>query len=236
MTSREMEVRILVRLGIGAAIAFTFLMGIAVPKGASAGAYKCEDRFLDDIDEMQLRAMALRVVPKEVHLDEVAPCRNPDSAHAWISTKKKRSSEGVQQWYEFTCRRNAQPWICDNPEFRQSVSATVILGSLRHLIALSFDKDISANRARLLGQKALEIYSNPTGPLSECESDVLTKPSSVDFRNGPLPPADKAIDVRVSHEDLSDSVWLPDVSTEIHFSTSTDAPEATCASTVIVLA
>jgi hypothetical protein len=77
----------LASFGIGAALAVIVLLSVAVPKAASAGAYKCEENFLDGIDEMQLRAAALKVLPKSVHLDVVGPCRNPDSAHAWISTK-----------------------------------------------------------------------------------------------------------------------------------------------------
>jgi hypothetical protein len=91
----------LVWFGIGTAFALAVLFGAAVPKSASAGAFKCENRWLYEGDEMALRVAALKVLPKSTHLEEVAPCRNPDSAHAWISTKKGTSKEGVQQWYEF---------------------------------------------------------------------------------------------------------------------------------------
>jgi hypothetical protein len=122
--------------GIGAALALAVPFGVAVPTIASAGAFKCEDRFLDSIDEMQLRTAALEVLPKAADLDELGPCRNPDSAHARISTKKIQTVEGVQQWYEFTCSRHAQPWRCDPPEFKQAISLSMTVGVLAQLAQL----------------------------------------------------------------------------------------------------
>jgi hypothetical protein len=42
-------------LGAGVAAALAFLVGVALPQSASAGAFKCEDRVFDAIDEMRLR-------------------------------------------------------------------------------------------------------------------------------------------------------------------------------------
>jgi hypothetical protein len=239
MTSLGITVRTLAGFGIGAALAVAILLGLAVPESASAGAYKCEDRFLEVIDEMQLRAAALKVLPKSVHLDKVGPCRNPDSAHARISTKKVLSIEGVQQWYEFTCWRVAQPWKCDPPEFKQLIAYTSAVRGIRRRVALSFDRDVSLARARVLSQRALEIYADPAILLSECEIGGIKRADLVDLRNGPLPSTNKLIDVRVSHEGLGDSAWLPDVSLSIQFSTTTDGAgnaEEMCWNQVIVTA
>jgi len=182
-----MTTRTLTSLGIGAALILAVLLGVGVPGSASAGAYKCEDRFLDDIDEMQLRAAALRVLPKSTHLDAVVPCRNPDSAHARISTKRVASIEGVQQWYEFTCSRESQPWRCDPPEFKQAITYSLKVGGVSRVVALSFGKEFSLSRAQSLSQKALEIYTDPTVRLPECEIGGVKRPDLVDLRNGELP-------------------------------------------------
>lgn len=69
-----------------------------------------ENWWLYEDDEMALRVAALKVLPKSVHIDDVAPCRNPHSAHAWISTKRGTSKEGIQQWYELKMPSGA--WQC----------------------------------------------------------------------------------------------------------------------------
>lgn len=212
-----MIVRTLAGLGTGIAPALAILLGMAVPGVASAGVYKCEDRFLDAIDEMQLRSAALKVLPKAVHLDEVAPCRNPDSAHARISTKKIQTVEGVQQWYEFTCRREAQPWKCDAPEFNQSITLSLDVNSVSRLVALSFDGSVSLARARVLSQEALEIYLDRTVRLPQCEIGGVKKSDLVDLRHGNLPAAEAPIDVNVNREETAEVVWLRDVDVEIQF-------------------
>lgn len=65
-------------LWIGAAFALAVLLAVVVPGIASAGAFKCENWWLYEDDEMRLRAAALKALPKHAHLDEVGPCRNPD--------------------------------------------------------------------------------------------------------------------------------------------------------------
>jgi hypothetical protein len=238
MARQGMSVSSLGSVGIGAAIALAVLLEVALSKSASAGAYKCEDRFLDDLDEMQVRAAALRVLQKSTHLDSVVPCRNPDSAHARIFTKKILSIEGVQQWYEFTCFREAQPWKCDPPEFNQSITFALEVNGVSRLVALSFDEHFSLARARVLSQKALEIYMNPTLRLPQCELGGVKKPDLVDLRNGNLPTADAPIDVNVNHEETAEAVWLRDVDVEIQFPPVTDGSDAVqlCWNDIIVTA
>jgi hypothetical protein len=51
MTRRRMPIQGLAIFRIGAALALAVLFGGSVPTKASAGAFKCQDRFLDSIDE-----------------------------------------------------------------------------------------------------------------------------------------------------------------------------------------
>jgi hypothetical protein len=214
----------LVHLGIGVAITLAVLLGVAMPGVAQAGMRKCEDHFLDADDEMQLRAAALKVLPKSVHLDEVGACRNPRSADAWISTRKSTSIEGVQQWYEFTCSRMSQPWKCDPPEFKQSFAMSVKVAGVLHSVELSFGKESSLERARVLATRAIEVYFDPTSLLPACgvrdlnEADRLRAQS----RLSPLPLGGDAIHVSVSNE-AKDSVALDDVDVKIDFRPSADA-------------
>jgi hypothetical protein len=233
-----MSRRLWVCFGAGVVAALAFLLAVAVPQSAFAGAYKCEDRFLNDVDEMLLRAAALRILPKSTHLDSVVPCRNPDSAHARISTKKIISIEGVQQWYEFTCSREEQPWKCDPPEFNQSITFALEVNGVSRLVALSFDEHFSLARAQVLSQKALEIYVNPKLRLPQCELGGVKKPDLVDLRNGNLPAADAAIDVNVNHEQTAEAVWLRDVDVEIQFPPATNESNAAelCWNDIIVTA
>jgi len=129
--------------------ALAVLLGVAVPEISQAGMRKCEDHFLDADDDMRLRAAALKVLPKSAHLDEVGASRNPRRADAWISTKRVTSTEQVQQWYELTCSRKAQPWKCDAPEFKESLAMSVKVAGVSHLVELSFGKE-SSQEARVL--------------------------------------------------------------------------------------
>jgi hypothetical protein len=135
------------------------------------------------------------------------------------------SIEGVRQWYEFTCYRNAQPWRCDLPEFKQSISYDLTVKGVRRQVALSFDRDVPLNRARQLAQRALEIYADSSVLLSQCEIGGVKRPELVDLRNGSLPLSHESTEVRVSHEGLGDSAWLPDVSLSIQFSAMTDGAD-----------
>jgi hypothetical protein len=83
---------------------------------------KCQDQFFDAIDEMQLRAAAIKVLPKSVRVVVGSACRNPTWARAFIETQNNLTSDGIQQWHEFVCTRNAQPWKCDPPEFKNRIS------------------------------------------------------------------------------------------------------------------
>jgi hypothetical protein len=231
MIRRGMTAGSLACFGGSAAIAVVILLGVAVPGVGHAGMRKCEDHFLDADDEMRLRAAALKVLPKSVHLDEVGACPNPRNAYASISTKKGTSIEGVQQWYEFPCSRKAQPWQCDAPELKQSFAMSVKVAGASHLVELSFGKEFSLERARALASRAIEAYLDPTSQLPSCgvrsleEAYRLRAQSSLN----PLPSGEKAIHVSVSNA-AEDSVALDDVNVRIDFRSSADAAgsEAAC--------
>jgi hypothetical protein len=199
----------LVGLVRGATLTVAVLFGLTAPRVVHAGMRKCEDHFLDADDDMRLREAALKVLPKSAHLDEVGACRNPRSADAWISTKKGTSSEGVQQWYEFTCSRKAQPWRCEPPEFKETFAMSVNVAGVSHLVELSFGKESSLECARVLASRAIEAYLDPTSLLPSCgvrdlnDSDRLRAQSSLSA----LPSGENAIHASLPN-DAKDSVTL----------------------------
>ena len=83
-------------------------------------------------------------------------------------------------------------------------------------IALSFDKDTTLDRARMLASRAIEIYMDPTSRLPECASGKLNDSKLVDLRRDNLPPTETGpIQVSVSRNDRGEAVWLHDVDVEI---------------------
>jgi hypothetical protein len=218
VTRYRMSCGSLVCFGIGAAFGLAVLLGVAVPGVGHAGMRKCEDHFLDADDDMRLRAAMLRVLPKSVHLDQVGACRNPRSAYAWISTKKGTSIEGVQQWYEFTCSRKAQPWQCDAPELKQLFNMPSVVDGSAHEIELAFDKEIALDRAVNLANAALRVYGNPDAKLPFCNSQVAEESDWIKFRPRLRMPAGK-ISIQISADDgkTTQTVWLNDVDVALEF-------------------
>lgn len=215
-----------------------FILAEAAGSGvARAQVLKCENDWLHKYDDMALRAAALKVLPKSVHLGAIRACRNPDWAYGFIETRKKLAPEGVEQWYKFTCRREAQIWKCDVPEFKQLFATSVVVSGVAHPIELSFDKESSLERARALASRAIEAYLDPTSLLPACgvsdlnESDRLRAHSSL----SPLPNLN-AIHITVSSP-AKDSVTLDDVNVSIDFRPNGTAAEyeAVCWGQLIVV-
>jgi hypothetical protein len=208
----------LVGIGCGAALTVAVLFGLAAPGVGQAGMRKCEDHFLDADDDMQLRAAALKVLPKSAHLDEVGACRNPRSAYASISTKKGTSIEGVRQWYELTCSRKAQPWKCDPPELKQQFNMQSVVDGSAHEIELAFDKDITLDRAVNLANAALRIYENPDAKLPFCNSQAAEESDWTKFRpHLRMPAATISIQISADSGKTTQTVWLNDVDVAIEF-------------------
>jgi hypothetical protein len=230
----------LVGIGCGAALTVAVLFGLAAPGVGQAGMRKCEDHFLDADDDMQLRAAALKVLPKSAHLDEVGACRNPRSAYASISTKKGTSIEGVRQWYELTCSRKAQPWKCDPPELKQLFHMLTVVDGSSHPIELSFSEGTTLGRARMLFDAALAIYDNPDAKLPFCNG---TEPHESDWAT--FRPRTKVADGTVSVEISQDNertiqvVWLNGIGVAIDFPLRPDDPtnaSASCWGVIIIVA
>jgi hypothetical protein len=218
LAMRRRGTTVLAGLGIGIALAVALLLGVAAPEIAQAGMRKCEDHFLDADDDMRLRAAALKVLPKSVHLDEVGACWNPRNAYAWISTKKGTSIEGVQQWYEFPCSRKAQPWRCDPPEFKQLTTVSLRGGDITQHVTLSFDQQTSLERAKLLAVRALTIYADPTARLPSCLSDDSKDERSLTLHWQYRHPVESdPVHVSVSRNEKIDTASLDDVSVNIGF-------------------
>lgn len=206
-------------IGVASSIVSLILFAtLLAPGTAVAGAFKCDSHWLYEDDEDQLRATAEAALPKSARLETVAPCRYLNSAHAWISTRKATSAEGVQQWWEITCWRRALRWQCDPPEFNQLILLSLAVEGGDRQTALSFNKDTTLDRARVLATRAIDIYVDPTSRLPECASGKLNDSKLVDLRRDNLPPTDKGpIQASVSRDARGESVWLHDVDVEIAF-------------------
>jgi hypothetical protein len=234
-----MPIGTLASLWIGAALAVAVLLGVGVSGGASAGAYKCEDRFLDDIDEMQLRAAALRVLPKSTHLDAVNPCRNPDSAHARISTKRVASIEGVQQWYELTCLREARSWRCDPPESNKAFQTRLVLEGSSHEVNLAFNGEMSLDRALKLANVALKAYQ-PSAALLFCGDKESNQADTKDlWSHSPMPAGKVTIQISADTGSATETVWLTDAGVTMDFAIQPNQeiePIATCWNVEVIVA
>ena len=132
MIGRRSPSHWLVCFSVTVAVATIVLLVVAVPGVGYAQALKCERDWLEKDDEMTLRAAALKVLPKSVDMVITRGCRTADWTYGFIETQKNITGEGVQQWYEFTCRRKRQPWICDPPEFKQFISTSIVVGTVSH--------------------------------------------------------------------------------------------------------
>jgi hypothetical protein len=233
-----MAFRTLSYFGIGAAIALAVVLGIAAPGVGHAGMLKCEDHFLEDIDEMQLRAAAIKVLPRSVHIVVTGACRNPGWAYGFIETKKTTTPEGVRQWYELICRRMAQPWQCEPPEFKQLFVIEASIGGVLHPVELSFGKDTSLELARVLAPRAIDVYAESDSRLPSCgvsepkESDLLR----AKHNHQSLPAGKEVVHVSVA-DDPKLSVTLDDVDVAIDFKSPGHARglEAVCWWDVIVV-
>jgi hypothetical protein len=190
----------------------------AVPGRAIAGTFKCESRSLSPDDEGSLRAKARAVLPKPARIEVLAPCRNPNSAHAWISTRRTTTSEGVQQWWEFSCQRETLIWGCDPPEFKQFYEMQLRVDDQLRDIELNFDKNTPLSEAQSQASKALALYVDPSVRLAECDSGSLKDSEWIKTRErNPLPRNDKSIKVTVSLDAGAHSVMLDDIDVEIRF-------------------
>jgi hypothetical protein len=208
----------LVGIGCGAALTVAVLCGLTAPRVGQAGMRKCEDHFLDADDDMRLRAAALKALPKSAHLDEVGACRNPRNAYGWISTKKRASIEGVQQWYEVTCSRKAQPWQCDPPVLKQLFNMQSVVDGSAHEIELAFNKEIALDRAVNLANAALRIYGNPDAKPAFCNSQAAEESDWIKFRPHLMMPAGK-ISIQITADDrkTTQTLWLNDVDVALEF-------------------
>ena len=225
--------------GIGAAFTLSVLLGVAVPAIASAGAYKCENWWLYKDDEMALRAAALKVLPKSVRLDEVGPCRNPRSAHAFISTRKTIAADGASHWWQFNCRRDAWYWHCDSPQSNKAFQTHWVVDGTSHEIDLDFDGEMSLDRALKLADVALKIYQNPSAKLSSCGNGESRVSDWEKYRPSQMPADKILILIGVDEEKGTQTVLLNDVAVAIEFALRPDeeaGPVASCWAIEIIVA
>jgi hypothetical protein len=157
-------------------------------------------------------------LPKSARIEVLAPCRNPESAHALISTRKTVSKEGVRQWWEFTCRRDRRIWKCDAPELKQLFNMQSLVDGSAHEVELSFDKTITLDRAVNLAHAALKIYENPDAELPFCNSRAAQKSDWKQFRpHLSMPAGTISIQISVDDGKTTQTVWLNDIAVAIDF-------------------
>jgi hypothetical protein len=209
--------------GAWAVSAVAICLGCVVARGSvSAAELTCASRTLSGADEQRLRAAARTVLPKPAELSVLTPCKNPTWALGSIATRKVTTAEGVEQWWEFICRRETLPWTCDKPEFKQFIELSLELEGRSRKIELSFDAQTTLGGARVLAARALAIYADPNLRLPGCERGGHKDPGLLDLRRGhQLPSGTDAIHIGVSRAERADIVWLEDVSVDIEFNDET---------------
>jgi hypothetical protein len=180
---------------------------------------RCESRWLPRDDETRLLVAATAVLPSSVEPHVSGRCRNPDGARAWISTHPIKTPQDVRQWWQFTCRREKRDWECDQPEFNQLVDIKLVVGGTRRHVELSFDKDVSLDRAQSLSSEALALYADPRSRLHWCSENIpLDSDWETVRRRNPLPAGNRPIRINVYFDGDVGAVAFTDVRVEVRLS------------------
>jgi hypothetical protein len=199
--------------------------GVLLASPATAQMLKCERHSLADEDARALQSVARHLLLSAASIESLGPCRNPNSAHAWISTRKTTSAEGVQQWWELSCRRRLLPWHCDPPEFKQLIDTQVHLDDQERHVALNFDKNTSLSEAQSHASQALTLYVDPEARLAECSSGSVEEAAWAKIREiNRLPEKARPLQVTVTRNSGVSSVALDDIQIEIRFPFEVGAP------------
>jgi hypothetical protein len=192
--------------------------GLVVPRSAAAQMFRCESRALSMDDEASLRAKARGLLPIRTRIETVGACRNPNSARAWISTRKTNTSEGVAQWWELSCQREATLWECGPPAFKQIFDMRVRVGEQERDVALAFDRETPLGEAQSRASKALALYFDPVANPPECPASTAADSEWAKLRErNRLPKGDEPIRVTVTLDQGEHSVMLDDIDIEIRW-------------------
>jgi hypothetical protein len=126
-------------------------------------------------------------------------------------------------------------WKCDPAEFKQLMATSVIVGGVSVPIELSFDKQSSLKRSRVIATRAIEVYANPASPLPSCGDKDPKESDRLGAHNHTLlPTGGKLVDVSVSKDA---SVTMDDVDVDIEFPRNPDdaGSEALCWWQVVIV-
>jgi hypothetical protein len=179
---------------------------------------KCESRSLGMDDEASLRVKARAMLPKATRIETVGSCRNPNSARAWISTRPTKTAEGVAQWWELSCQREAVIWGCDPAAFKQLFDMQALVGDRQRDVALTFDRETPLSEAQSRASKALALYFDPVANPPECPASTAVDFECAKLReSNPVPRGNEPIHVTVTLDQGVLSVMLNDVDIEIRW-------------------
>jgi len=212
------HVKIVRRTAIGVATVVLFAVAVVVPRAGVAQMLRCESRTLGMDDEASLRARARGMLPRRTRIETVGACRNPNSARGWLTTRKTKTSEGVDQWWGMSCQREATLWGCDAPHFNQLFDMHVLVGDRERDVALAFDRDTSLKEAQSRASKALGLYFDPATNPPECPASTAVDSEWAKMRErNALPKGNEPIRVTVTLDQGEHSVMLDDVDIEIRW-------------------
>ena len=209
-------------------------LGVALaPYSAGAQMLRCAGHHLSAGDRTAVRVAAQALLPKGVGPVISGPCRNPDSARAWISTAKIRTALGVQQWREFSCSRGDGPWQCAAPEFKQRINVSLTVREKPHRVEINFDEATSLERARALAGRALAVYADAGKQIAACDNGALQT-----YRESQQWFWTRPIVLTVSHDGVQDQVYFEGTDVVLQFSGTAadrDKLEPLCWGTMIVV-
>ena len=206
------------RIGGCVAASVLFLVAVVVPRDAAAQMLKCESHSLGMDDEASLRAKARALLSKSTRIETVDSCRNPTRARAWMTTRHTKTAEGVAQWWELSCQREAVIWGCDPPAFKQLFEMLALVGDRQRDIALTFDRETPLSEAQSRASKALALYVDPVANPPECPASTAVDSEWAKLREkNPLPRGNEAIHVTVTLDQGVHSVMLNDIDIEIRW-------------------
>jgi hypothetical protein len=168
----------------------------------------CKSHSTDSHDHEHLRAAILKVLPADVPLTGGLPevCRNRGSAHAWLTTSPRLTSDGVTEWWDVNCSRGSQQWACDPPAHRQLIWVYADVDGILRRLEVSFDDVTGLARARTLAVRAMHIIQDLAAePPRECGSHGSAEDARRDWektgRRYRLKPEDTAIELSVESTD-----------------------------------
>jgi hypothetical protein len=198
---------------IAALLAASALLAVVSPRAALASIRKCENPSLLAEDEARLFEAVRLVLPPRVQPVLGDRCRWPDSAFAWITTKKITDTNEVTRWWLSSCARDRYRWTCEPAVLQQEFEAHFIVADIAHHVKISFDRETSPAIAKTLVSRALESYASPTPPFAYCRETQGQESKWGILRDGhPLPAGDEAIHVTVSSDGkTTGTVWFGDL-------------------------